>query len=101
MPVALLHCVLNYPTDDASANLGMIRGLKREFPANLVVYSDHTIPNDMKNLEFATLFGAVILEKHFSHDKTLPGNDHYHSMDKGDLAIFFQNLDRIQTLYGS
>ena len=29
--------------------------------------------------------GAVIIEKHFTHDKTLPGNDHYHAMDLNDL----------------
>ncbi len=31
-PLALLHCVLNYPTLDRDANLGMILGLKSAFP---------------------------------------------------------------------
>ena len=93
-PVALLHCVLNYPTPDENANLGMIKGLKRAFPGKLIGYSDHTLPKDMKTLEVATLLGSVIIEKHFTHDKTLPGNDHYHAMDKEDLKVFYQNLDR-------
>ena len=42
----------------------------------------------------------AIIEKHFTHDKTLPGNDHYHAMDKKDLKIFHHNLDRIFTLLG-
>ncbi|SVE59953.1 uncharacterized protein METZ01_LOCUS512807, partial [marine metagenome] len=60
----------------------------------------HTLPNDMKVLEMATLLGAVILEKHFTHDKTLSGNDHYHAMDKEDLKGFNKNLDRIFTILG-
>ena len=54
----------------------------------------------MKTLETAVLLGASILEKHFTHDKTLPGNDHYHAMDKNDLGIFNQNLDHLFELLG-
>jgi len=101
VPISLLHCVLNYPTDDSSANLLMIRGLQKEFPNKLIGYSDHTMPSDMKNLELAVLLGAEILEKHFSHDKSLPGNDHYHAMDKDDLKIFLKNIERIEVILGS
>jgi N-acetylneuraminate synthase len=99
-PLALLHCVLNYPTPDENANLGMINGLKRAFPNKLIGYSDHTLPKDMKTLEVATLLGSVIIEKHFTHDKTLPGNDHYHAMDKEDLKVYFQSLNRTLSLLG-
>lgn len=91
-PVSLLHCVLNYPTPDHNANLGMILGLKKAFPDKIIGYSDHTLPKDMKVCEMATLLGAVIIEKHFTHDKTLPGNDHYHAMDKEDLKTLRNNL---------
>lgn len=92
--LALLHCVLNYPTADENAALGMIQALKRIFPGHVIGYSDHTLPDDMHILETATLLGAKILEKHFSHDKTLPGNDHYHAMDKDDLARFYARIRR-------
>jgi len=100
-PLAILHCILNYPTKDENANLGMIVDLKRQFPDYLIGYSDHTLPNDMKTCEIASLLGAVIIEKHFTHDKTLPGNDHYHAMDKVDLVQFRKNLDRIFSIIGS
>jgi len=100
VPVALLHCILNYPTDDQNAHLGMIKDLQRKFPDKTIGYSDHTLPNDMKVLEMATLLGAVILEKHFTHDKTLPGNDHYHAMDKEDLKVFHNNLDSMFRILG-
>ena len=57
-PLALLHCVLNYPTMDENAALGMIPALVRHFPQHVIGYSDHTLPNDMKVLEVAALLGA-------------------------------------------
>lgn len=100
-PLALLHCVLNYPTMDENANLGMILDLKVKFPKNIIGYSDHTLPKEMKVCEMATLLGSVIVEKHFTHDKTLPGNDHYHAMDKEDLKKFKLNLKDTFSILGS
>lgn len=101
VPLALLHCVLNYPTCDENANLAFIKTLKHKFPDKIIGYSDHTLPKDMKTLELSTMLGAVILEKHFTYDKALTGNDHYHAMDKEDLKIFFKNIDRAFKLIGS
>jgi len=98
---SLMHCVLNYPTQDQDANLGMIVDLKKSYPSNVIGYSDHTLPGEMQVLEMASLLGVEILEKHFTHDKSLPGNDHYHAMDKSDLTRFRLRLDRLQTLFGS
>jgi len=99
--LALLHCVLNYPTREENANLGRIVGLRLAFPDVVVGYSDHTLPNDMKSLEIAVLLGSRIIEKHFTFDKNLPGNDHYHAMDKNDLKLFKKHLDKIFKLLGS
>jgi len=52
----------------------------------------------MNPLEVATLLGAHILEKHFTHDRTLPDNDHYHAMDKDDLKL---SHERMQFLLGN
>lgn len=99
-PLALMHCVLNYPTVESKANLGRIKGLKKAFPDYVIGYSDHTEPGDMKVCEMAVMLGARIIEKHFTHDKTLPGNDHYHAMDKHDLMNFRVNMKRVLSLYG-
>lgn len=98
--VALLQCVLNYPTADENANLAVIPELVRKFPDQLIGYSDHTLPKDMKTLEVATLLGAQLLEKHFTHDKTLPGNDHYHAMDINDIKRFKRRLEILGNLMG-
>ena len=99
--IAILHCILNYPTEDINANLGMIKDLQHKFPKNLIGYSDHTLPlNDMKILTMATLMGAAIIEKHFTHDKSLKGNDHYHAMDKKDLIKFYKEIDIMFSILG-
>jgi len=87
--ISLLHCVLNYPTPVENAQLGMITTLARVFPNVVVGYSDHVVPDEtISSLEASMLLGASILEKHFTHDKSLPGNDHYHAMNKADLRRF-------------
>lgn len=99
--IALLHCVLNYPTDNPNAHLRMIEGLKRAYPNRIIGYSDHTLPDDaMTSLVTAHLLGAVIIEKHFTHDKTLPGNDHYHAMNQRDLARFVALTETVHVLLG-
>jgi len=98
--ISLLHCILNYPTADENANLGMIIDQRKKFPELIPGYSDHTMPGNMEVLKTATLLGAVILEKHFTFDKSLPGNDHYHAMDKEDLKIFNKEIERLFLLLG-
>jgi len=101
MEVIVMHCILQYPCDYKSAHLAMIGDLGRLFPGRLIGYSDHTKPTpDMLPLITAWLTGAVVLEKHFTHDKSLPGNDHYHSMDSSDCRRFREQCDRVQMLLG-
>ena len=55
----------------------------------------------MRNLVTAYLLGSRIIEKHFTNDKSLPGNDHYHAMDKNDLKNFNREIDKIIELLGN
>ena len=99
--LVLLHCILNYPTANENAHLGMIMGLQQAFPDLVIGYSDHTLPDEnMTSLTTAFLLGARVIEKHFTYDKTLPGNDHYHAMDVNDLKRFKERLQIIQEAVG-
>ena len=99
--IVIMHCVLNYPTKDVDANLGMIVDLKKKFPKFLHGYSDHTLPSyNMINLTTAFMLGAKVIEKHFTNNKKLKGNDHYHSMDKGDLKTLIKNIKKINQITG-
>lgn len=100
--ICLLHCVLSYPTQNKDANLNVIKSLKRMFPNVKVGYSDHTLPDEtMTILTTAYLYGAEIIEKHFTLDKTLPGNDHYHAGDPEDFKKAISNFERIVEISGT
>ena len=100
-PLALLHCVLNYPTPDENANLGMILGLKKSFPNIIIGYSDHTLPKDMKVCEMATMLGSVIIEKHFTLDKNMEGWDHKVSATKEEMEMIVEGANRIYKALGT
>lgn len=99
--IGILHCVLSYPTDYLDANLLMIKNLKDNFTQYEIGYSDHTKPDSqMLTLTTAYLYGASIIEKHFTLDKNLKGNDHYHAMDPEDIRVFKENIKFIKNING-
>jgi sialic acid synthase SpsE len=102
--VTLLHCILNYPTPQPNAQIGQIQVLKELFGHRVAIgYSDHVRPEDdgtVPAVEMAALFGAVVIEKHFTDNKQGVGNDHYHAVDEHDLRAFMDKLAVYRTLYG-
>jgi N-acetylneuraminate synthase len=99
--ICIMHCVLEYPTDYINANLNMIKHLRQVFPDYLIGYSDHTSPDpNMLVLTASVLLGAKVVEKHFTLDKSLPGNDHYHAMDPEDLRKFVKNVKLLEKILG-
>lgn len=100
--IVIFHCVLSYPTDPKEANLRIVETLKRDFPDVRVGFSDHVAPDDtMMTLAAAYMLGAEVIEKHFTLDKTLPGNDHYHAGDPNDFKKAIANFAWIDTVLGS
>lgn len=100
--IVIFHCVLSYPTDPKDANLEIIETLKKDFPDVRVGFSDHVAPDDtMMTLATAYMLGAEVIEKHFTLDKTLPGNDHYHAGDPNDFKKAIKNFVWIDTVLGS
>ncbi len=99
--LVLLHCVLEYPTPLEHANLLKIRSLKQQFPDCYIGYSDHTKPTEECDVaKVAYNMGAQIIEKHFTLDKTLKGNDHYHAMDPTDAKRILESVERMDMLRG-
>lgn len=100
--ITLLHCVLSYPTDPENANLRIIKTLKRSFPDVKVGFSDHVVPDtSMMTLAAAYMLGAEVIEKHFTLNKTLQGNDHYHAGDPDDFRKAIANFRWIDMVLGS
>ncbi len=100
--IVLLHCVLEYPTPLKDTNLLKILSLKRQFPELIIGYSDHTKPTENCDvIKTAYNLGALCIEKHFTLDKTLKGNDHYHAMDPEDAIRILASIEEMDLIRGS
>ena len=97
--ITILHCVLNYPTPLEKANLWRITTLRNEFNGIKIGYSDHT-KFDIDVLMTAALLGAKIIEKHFTLDKSLKGNDHYHAASPEDIKKLVQKFLKLNKIIG-
>jgi N,N'-diacetyllegionaminate synthase len=86
-PVAIFHCVSNYPTAPADCNLGAMDALRETF-AVPVGWSDHTEGLTISIASVAA--GANILEKHFTLNRQLPGPDHLASLEPDELRALVQ-----------
>jgi N,N'-diacetyllegionaminate synthase len=95
--VILLHCVSNYPSQYEEMNLGCLRGLSGQFelPVGL---SDHTL-DDLSAVVAASL-GAVLIEKHFTLDRNLPGVDQSISMEPKDLRQLKSDILNVTKILG-
>lgn len=100
--IVLMHCVLEYPTPLADANLNKIASLARQFPDLVIGYSDHTKPTmDCDVIKTAYNLGALCVEKHYTLDKTLTGNDHYHGMDPEDARRILSGIEHLDLIRGN
>lgn len=75
---ALLHCVSSYPAPVEAQNLKAISTMRAAFGVP-VGFSDHTL--GIGAAIASVVLGAVILEKHFTLDRGLPGPDHKVSLE--------------------
>ena len=80
--IILLHCITSYPAKFENLNLRAIKTLKEAFKLP-VGFSDHSL--GIYAPIIAVALGAVVIEKHFTLDKNLPGPDHKASLDPQEL----------------
>lgn len=80
--VTLLHCTTEYPAPLEDVNLKVMDTLRSAFDLP-VGYSDHT--EGIAVPIAAVARGAVVIEKHFTLDRNLPGPDHKASLEPAEL----------------
>ena len=95
--VALLHCVSAYPTPLEQVNLRAMDALKAFHCP--VGWSDHTV--SPYAVIAAVARGAVIIEKHLTLDRTLPGPDHYASTEPRHFKMLVEEIRLITGILGS
>ncbi|MBM3553956.1 MAG: N-acetylneuraminate synthase [Alphaproteobacteria bacterium] len=96
--IVILHCIALYPPKDEEVNLRNIDTLAAAF-GYPVGFSDHTIGVELPLAAVAR--GAVVIEKHFTLDKTMPGWDHSISADPRELAAIVTGARRIHAALGT
>lgn len=96
--VCILHCVTQYPLEDAEANLRAITTLREAFPGRTIGYSDHTI--GIVASIAAVALGAQVIEKHFTLDRSLPGTDHVLSALPEEFRAMVEQIRRVETMLG-
>jgi len=95
--LTLLHCTSNYPADPEEVNLHAMATMRDAF-ALPVGYSDHTLGTAVSIA--AVALGAVVIEKHFTLDRSAPGPDHKASLEPGDLARMIREIRAIERALG-
>lgn len=63
-PLAVMHCVGEYPTDNKHLQLNQIALLKQRYPGTEVGYSTHEPPDNCDAVKIAIGLGATLFEKH-------------------------------------
>lgn len=96
--IALLHCTTQYPAPDASVNLRAMDALK-ELGCASVGYSDHTVGITASLAAVAR--GAMVVEKHFTLDRELPGPDHKASLEPDELSELVGQVRRVEAMLGT
>ncbi|WBF66104.1 N-acetylneuraminate synthase [Desulfovibrio subterraneus] len=96
--LTLLHCTTQYPTPYEDVNLRGMDTLRDLF--NLPVgYSDHTPGITIPVAAVAR--GAVLIEKHFTLDKNMPGPDHKASLEPHELADMVRSIRIVEASLGT
>lgn len=96
--LTLLHCTSNYPAAPDDVNLRAMQSMA-EATRLPVGYSDHTLGLAVSTA--AVAMGAVVIEKHFTLDKNLPGPDHPASLDPAELAALVEQVRATEQALGS
>lgn len=96
--VTLLHCTTEYPAAVEYTNLRAIDTMRQAFGLR-VGYSDHTQGNAMSIAAVAR--GAMVVEKHFTLDRTMEGPDHAASAEPNELAALVCDIRAVEVGLGT
>ncbi len=95
--VSILHCTTEYPAPVDEVNLLAIPVLAEAFGLP-VGYSDHTAGTAVSVA--AVAIGAVIVEKHLTLDRSLPGPDHLASIEPDQFTTMVAEIREVEQALG-
>lgn len=97
--LVLLQCVAAYPTPLSDINVRVVETLRQEFDT-LSGLSDHTL-DPVTAPSAAVALGAVIVEKHFTLDKSMDGPDHVFALEPDELDQMVSAVRSTESALGS
>lgn len=98
-PVAILHCTAAYPVRDFSElNLRCILTLRNRYPDLVIGWSGHDTGIAMALVAYT--FGARLIEKHVTLNRTSKGTDHAFSLEPAGLRRLVRDLERARVAVG-
>jgi N-acetylneuraminate synthase len=95
--VTVLHCTSEYPAPPEAVHLRAMDTLRAAFGLS-VGYSDHT--RGIAVSIAAVARGAVLVEKHFTLDRSLPGPDHRASLEPDELTAMVRAIRDVEAALG-
>lgn len=101
--IVLIHGFQSYPTKLEDMNLTYIRSLKQIFglPVGFADHTDGDSPLALIVPLIALPFGANVIDKHITHDRSLRGEDFESALNPDELIKLVQNIREIEKAFGS
>jgi N,N'-diacetyllegionaminate synthase len=96
--IVVLHCTTAYPAPISDVNLRAMQSISSKLGVD-IGYSDHTLGIEISLA--AVALGAVVIEKHFTLDRTLPGPDHKASLEPKELKSMIEGVRKIEEALGN
>ena len=96
--IILLHCTSTYPCRFEDVNLNILKTYKRKF-GPLVGYSGHE--QGIAVTLCAVVMGAVVVERHFTIDRSMKGPDHAASLEPQGLYKLIRDIRTYEKSLGS
>lgn len=96
--ITILHATTEYPCPIDEVNLRAMQTIAQAFGIQ-VGYSDHT--NGIEVPIAAVAMGAVVIEKHFTLDRTMQGPDHKASLEPDELIAMVKAIRNIEKALGN
>lgn len=96
--ITLLQCTSKYPAPIESLNLSVIPMLEKRY--NMPVgFSDHSLDPIIAPV-LAVGYGAKVIEKHFTIDKTFEGPDHGFALEPNELKKMISSIRKAENAKG-
>ena len=94
-PLALMHCIGEYPTLRERLQLGQIQLLRQRYPDIPIGYSTHEVPTETEAVKMAMALGATVFEKHVG-----VGELNAYSADPDQVRVWLESARDARAMLG-